>query len=105
MLNKFKFYIYIAIGVIAIGLSIRCFTYKSLNYQYEAYYYGHNAVTDIAKATAITSKNTKEIASIVQFSFGSILLVSGLGFIAIGLTSPLPKKDQEDDNDNFYDLP
>lgn len=87
-----KFHLYIAIGIIAIALSIRCFSYKGLDYQYKGSYYGYNAVTDIAKATAITSKNTKELASIIKFGFGSVLLVSGLGFLAIGFITPIEER-------------
>lgn len=87
-----KFHLYIVIGVIAIALSIRCFSYKGLDYQYTGNYYGHNAVTDTAKATAITSKNTKELASIIKFGFGSVLLVTGLSFLVTGIVTPIEEK-------------
>lgn len=91
-----KFHLYIAIGIIAIGLSIKCFSCGKLDYEMEHWYGGNNAITDTAKATAVISKNTKEIASIVHFGFGSVLLVSGLGFLATGLITPIEKKNKKD---------
>ena len=50
--------------------------------------YGGDAYTGIQNAAATTSKNVKELAGIVQFGFGSILLVMGLGLVGLGLTTP-----------------
>lgn len=116
MLNKFKFYIYIAIGVIAIGLSIKtyAFFYEHLSAEekrlYENITLSCEAQEDILndhnpmlkKLTYIRKDNKRhneKLTSLIQFGFGSILLISGLGFIAVGITSPLPKKDQEGDNE------
>lgn len=122
MLNKFKFYIYIAIGVIAIGLSIACFNrtideLSELPKEYKELSEGLQQSTRAMEKSldrmdgyfTITSKlasirdnaenYNKKVLSLIQFGFGSILLISGLGFIAVGITSPLPKKDQEGDNE------
>lgn len=78
----------IVVGVIAIILAIVCYSFKSLDYEGNSIY-GGDAFTGIQNAAATTSKNVKELASIVQFGFGSILLVTGLGFVGVGLTTPI----------------
>ena len=37
----------------------------------------------------MTIRNVKELASIVQFGFGSVLLVMGLSLVGVGLTTPM----------------
>lgn len=88
MVQKFKSIVMIVVGVIAIILAIVCYSFKSLDYEGNSIY-GGDAFTGIQNAAATTSKNVKELASIVQFGFGSILLVTGLGFIGVGLTTPM----------------
>ena len=88
MVQKFKSIVMIVVGIVAIILSIVCFSFKSLDYERSSMY-GGDAYTGIQNAAATTSKNVKELASIVQFGFGSILLVAGLGFIGVGLTTPM----------------
>lgn len=88
MVQKFKSIIMIVVGIVAIILSIVCFSFKSLDYEGNSMY-GGDAFTGIQNAAATTSKNVKELASIVQFGFGSVLLVIGLGFIGVGLTTPM----------------
>ena len=96
MANKLRTIVLIVIGVIAIGLSIKCFTFDDLDYEPRRMY-GGDAFTGIQNAGAITSKNVKELASIVQFGFGSILLVTGLGFLGVGLTSPLKNDEKQEE--------
>lgn len=92
--------IFIVIGVISIGLSIRCFSFKEMDYE-RASMYGGDAFTGIQNAGAQTSENVKDLAKIVQFGFGSVLLVAGLGFLGIGLTTPMTGKQSEsNDEDN-----
>ena len=87
MAHKNRAIILIMIGIIAVGLSISCFSRESLRYEHTTRY-GGDAYTGIQNAAAKTSENVKELAEIVKFGFGSILLVMGLGFIGIGLTPP-----------------
>ena len=84
-----------AAGIISVALSVRCFSFKDLDYE-QSSMYGGDAYTGIQNAAAMTSKNVKELASIVQFGFGSVLLVSGLTLLAFGLTSPILKTEKED---------
>ena len=83
--------IFIVIGVISIGLSIRCFSFKEMNYE-RASLYGGDAFTGIQNAGAQTSENVKDLAKIVQFGFGAVLLVAGLVFLGVGLTTPVIKR-------------
>lgn len=87
MAQRFRSIILIVVGIIALGLSIKCFTIDDLDYATKSMY-GGDAYTGIQNAAAATSKNVKELAGIVQFGFGSILLVMGLGLIGLGLTTP-----------------
>lgn len=87
--------IFIIIGVVSIGLSIKCFSFKELDYETKSMY-GGDAFTGIQNAGAQTSENVKDLANIVKFGFGSVLLVAGLGFLGIGLTTPVTKREQED---------
>lgn len=87
MVQKFRSIVLIVVGIIALGLSIKCFSIDDLDYASKSMY-GGDAYTGIQNAAAATSKNVKELASIVQFGFGSILLVMGLGLIGFGLTTP-----------------
>ena len=57
--------------------------------------YGGDAFTGIQNAGAQTSENVKNLAKIVQFGFGSVLLIAGFGFLGIGLTTPLGKENLE----------
>lgn len=88
MANKFRSTVLIIIGIVAIGLSIKCFSFEALDYESTSTY-GGDAYTGIQNAAAMTSKNVKDLAEIVQFGFGAILLVMGLGFIGNGLTTPM----------------
>ena len=83
-----------AIGIISIVLSIKCFSINDLDYESKSAY-GGDAYTGIQNAAAITSKNVKDLASIIQFGFGSLLMVNGLTLLAFGLTSPIQKKESE----------
>lgn len=58
-------------------------------------WYRDDDYTSIQNAAATTSKNVSELASIVQFGFGSLLLINGLTLLAFGLTAPIEKKVKE----------
>lgn len=91
MEKKLRSIVLIIVGVIAIGLSIKCYTIKDLDYELKSTY-GGDAYTGIQNAAASTSNNVKELASIVQFGFGSVLLVMGITLVGIGLTTPMGAK-------------
>lgn len=87
MEKKLRSIVLIIVGVIAICLSIKCYSIKDLNYEHKSTY-GGDAYTGIQNAAAATSNNVKELASVVQFGFGSVLLVMGLTLVGVGLTTP-----------------
>ncbi len=88
MVQKLRSIILIFVGIIAIGLSIKCYTIDDLSYESRSSY-GGDAYTGIQNAAATTSKNVKELASIVQIGFGSVLLVMGLTLVGVGMTTPM----------------
>lgn len=87
-MKKIRIIIFFIIGIVSLTLSYKCFTYHDLQ-SVTTSVYGGDAYTGIQNATAVTSKNVAELANIVNFGFGSVLLVSGLTFIGIALTMPL----------------
>lgn len=91
MVQKLRSIVLIIIGIVAIGLSIKCFKIDDLSYESRSMY-GGDAFTGIQNAAAITSKNVKELAGIVQFGFGSVLLVMGLTLVGVGLTTPMKSR-------------
>lgn len=103
MAKKIRVIIFIIIGVISIGLSIKCFSYRQLDYEAKSMY-GGDAFTGIQNAGAQTSKNVRDLADIVKFGFGSVLLVSGLGFLGVGLTTPLQNSSENEDDGNEESL-
>lgn len=92
MEQKARSIVLIIVGIIAIGLSIKCYSIDDLDYETNSYY-GGDAYTGIQNAAATTSKNVKDLAGIVQFGFGSILLVMGLTLVGVGLTTPVGKRE------------
>ena len=88
MAQKIRAIVLIVIGVIAIGLSIKCFTIDELDYETRSMY-GGDAFTGIQNAAAVTSRNVKELAEIVKFGFSSVLFVMGLTLVGFGLTTPM----------------
>lgn len=86
----------IVIGVISIILSIKCFSFEEMDYSLQSIY-GGDAFTGIQNASAQTSKNVRELGKITQFGFGSVLLVAGLGFLGIGLTTPIARRKATDE--------
>lgn len=88
MEQKLRSGILILVGIIALFLSFKCYTIDDLGYESSSMY-GGDAYTGIQNAAAKTSQNVKELASIVQFGFGSVLLVMGLTILGFGLTMPM----------------
>jgi len=87
-MQKVRIVILLLIGILSIVLSYKCYTYSDLSGVASAVY-GGDAFTGIQNAAATTAKNVAELAKVVQFGFGSILLVNGLAFIGVALTMPL----------------
>lgn len=94
MAKNIRTIVLIFIGVISIWLSMKCFSYKEMNYEVKSMY-GGDAFTGIQNAGAQTSENISDLAKIVQFGFGSVLLIAGLGFLGVGLTTPMAKRNLE----------
>lgn len=90
MVQKIRAIILIVIGIVALVLSIKCFKSDDLSYVMRNTY-GGDAFTGIQNASATTANNVKELAGVVQFGFGSILLVMGLTLVGFGLTTPMGK--------------
>lgn len=104
MVQKIRAIVFIFIGIIAIGLSIKCYTIKDLDYESKSMY-GGDAFTGIQNAASQTSKNVKELAAITQFGFGSLLFVMGLTLVGIGLTTPMDSKKNEKDFSIAEEIP
>lgn len=94
MVKQIRTLLLCGIGVISIILSIICFSFDRLDSESRSMF-GDDDYTSIQNAAATTSKNVSELASIVQFGFGSLLLINGLTLLAFGLTAPIEKKVKE----------
>ena len=95
--------IYVNIWFLALSiiLAICCFSKKSLDWESRTTY-GRDAYTGIQNAAAMTSKNVSKLADSVCFGFGSILLVTGLTLVGIGISTPIERKeiiDEETEED------
>ena len=99
MAKQIRTFLLCGVGVISIILSIKCFSFDRLDSESRSMY-GGDAYTGIQNAAATTSKNVSELASIVQFGFGSLLLINGLTLLAFGLTSPIEKKVKENNGED-----
>lgn len=100
MVKQIRTLLLCGIGVISIILSIICFSFDRLDSESRSMFgdddwYRDDDYTSIQNAAATTSKNVSELASIVQFGFGSLLLINGLTLLAFGLTAPIEKKVKE----------
>lgn len=113
-----KFHLYIVIGIIAIAFSIKCFTfncdglsklskedkelYNDLKRSSRAlerdldrmdgYNPTLNKLTLIRNEIEDYNEKVEKTISVIGFGFGSILLMSGLGFLAIGIITPIEEK-------------
>ena len=93
MKSYIKIISFIATGVLSIILAICCFCKKSLDWESKTTY-GGDAYTGIQNAAAQTSKNVSKLADTVCFGFGSILLVTGLTLVGIGISTPIERKEE-----------
>ena len=101
MKSYIKIISFIATGVLSIILAICCFSKKSLDWESRTTY-GGDDYTGIQNAAAMTSKNVSKLADSVCFGFGSILLVTGLTLVGIGISTPIERKeiiDEETEED------
>jgi len=101
MVQKIRSYAFIVIGIVALFLSFKCYTMDDLKFETRSMY-GGDAFTGIQNAAAVTSENVKDLAAIVQFGFGSVLLVMGLAFVGIGLTSPIGSLTEKNNSNPDY---
>lgn len=83
--------LFILVGIVSIGLSICCFNADTGQYVGENYY-GGDAYTGIQHAAAETGQNVQDLAKLTANGFGSILLVSGLALIVVGIPSSIGKR-------------
>lgn len=95
-MTKLRKYIFIIIGVISIIFSIDCFTFSDLDFELSKSY-GGDAYTGIQQACAKTSENLSSLTYRVQYGFGAILLIAGLGFLGVGLTTTKVNTQVEED--------
>lgn len=86
--EKLRKLVFSLIGFLSIALSL-----VSFNNETSYHYYGGDAYTGIQHAAADTANS-------VKFGFGSVLLISGLGFIAYAFLS---EKVKEDSVENPFD--
>lgn len=84
--------LFILVGIVSIGLSISCFNADTGQYVSENYY-GGDAYTGIQHAAAETGQNVRDLTKLTAKGFGSILLVSGLALIVVGI--PSKKKEEK----------
>lgn len=90
-MKKVRISTFIVLGIVSIALSIRCYTFDVKRGEGDSMY-GGDAYTGIQNAAAATSRNVSELTNVVKFGFASLLLVGGLAFIGIALTTPLVSK-------------
>ena len=76
MTQKSRSIVLIVIGIIAIGLAIKCYTMDGIYFE----------LRTVADGAANTTKDILQLARIVQFGFGSVLVVMGLTLVGIGVT-------------------
>lgn len=93
------------VGIICIGISIRCFTYETSRHvqlnDYGEYSWDENAYEGIQHATAITAGNVSELKEFEKFGFGSVFLVTGL--ILLGGQLPKDQTKAEEIVENPFD--
>ena len=65
MTKNFRTILLCAVGIISIALSIKCYSFKDLDYETKSAY-GGDAFTGIQNAAATTSKNVKEWHSCIS---------------------------------------
>lgn len=89
--------LFILIGILSIGLSISCFKADTGDFVRKESY-GGDAYTGIQHAAAETGQNVRALAKITSKGFGSVLLISGMTLIVLGL--PGAKKKDENTLDS-----
>lgn len=78
------------LGGISVILSIICFCLYDGGYE-SSYTYGGDAYTGIQNASAQAANNLINLADIVKFGFGSVLLIGGLYLILSSVFQLLSK--------------
>ena len=98
-MKKFKLIVLLATGILSIILGIVCFGMDEGYYE-SSYTYGGDAYTGIQNASAQSANNTRALAKITRFGFGSVLLVGGISLVASGL-SAFEKDEEKADKDGI----
>ena len=88
---KIKIACLFIVGIIAIVLSIVCYSMNA-GHSESNEYYGGDAYTGIQHAAAQTARNLLATNKILKMAFGSTLLVSGLTMIGMGISSAVEKE-------------
>jgi len=83
----------ILVGIVSIGLSISCFNADTGDYVSRESY-GGDAYTGIQHAAAETGQNVRALAKITSKGFGSVLLISGMTLIVLGIPGAKKKEDK-----------
>lgn len=91
MKKRIRSILLVIIGIFAIFLSIICFSKYDGNSVMQISY-GGDAYTGIQNASAQTAVNIRYLSLITRFGFGSVLLISGLTIITVGITGNTDKK-------------
>lgn len=82
---KVKTIFFVLVGLLSMALSICCFNLE-VGDKVSMQYFGGDAYTGMQQASAHAANNILLLAKIVKIGFGSLLLILGLGMIALGLT-------------------
>lgn len=113
-INRVKSVVLVIIGILAISLSIRCYTFNTYGSEPCKYYDSkgeeipdyeeslstglaseadiQNVYTGIQNATADTSGNICNLEKIIKFGFGSVLLICGLVLITFSFSTIFVQK-------------
>ncbi len=86
MKNIIKGALFCPIGLASTVLGIVCYCLYDGSYV-SRLSYGGDAYTGIQNAAAQTASNVEDLAIIAKFGFGSVLLITGLVLIVLGITS------------------
>lgn len=100
MKNIIKNILFIFVGIVSTGLSVSCFKADTGDYVSKEIY-GGDAYTGIQHAAAETGQNVRALAKIVAKGFGSVLLISGMTLIAIGVPGVIPLKKKNDKQESI----
>lgn len=82
---KLRKLLYGVLGIASFVLSIVCYAMDTGSWE-SSHTYGGDAYTGIQNASAQAANNIQDLAAIVKFGFGSVLLIIGLLLIFYAVT-------------------